>query len=242
MFLPCALLAQGRGPQTSKSTAPADLTGQWVSLITEDWRFRMVTPSEGDYASVPSSTVGRKLADNWDPAKDEAGGLQCKAYGAAGIMRMPTRVRVSWTDDETLKIETDAGTQTRMFYFKEPKSKAGDWQGVSGAAWMIAGGRGSVPGGGNQGAAVPARPVGTLKVVTSKLRPGYLRRNGVPYSDQTVVTEYYDRADQPNGDSYLLVTTVVEDPLYLNQPFITSSHFKKETDLSKWSPSPCVAR
>jgi hypothetical protein len=99
-----------------------------------------------------------------------------------------------------------------------------------------------VPGGGNNGGAAPARPVGTLKVVTTNLKPGYLRRNGVPYSERSTVTEYYDRTDVPNGDSYLVVTTVVEDPLYLNQPFITSSHFKRETDPSKWSPTPCAAR
>ena len=242
LLLQVSIHGQGRGPQTSKGTAPEDFAGQWVSLITEDWRFRMITPPEGDYASVPVSTVGRKIADNWDPAKDEADGLQCKAFGAAGVMRMPGRVRVSWANDETLKIETDAGTQTRMFYFKEPKAKGGDWQGVSQAAWMISGGRGPVPGGGNQGAAVPARPVGTMKVVTTNLKPGYLRRNGVPYSEKTVLTEYYDRTDEPNGDSYLVVTTVVEDPLYLNQPFITSSHFKKENDASKWSPTSCAVR
>lgn len=241
-MLSTLLMGQGRGPQTAKSVAPEDFSGQWVSLVTEDWRFRMIAPPEGDYASVPVSTVGRKIADNWDPAKDEADGLQCKAFGAAGIMRMPGRIRVSWSDDETLKIETDAGTQTRMFYFKEPKSKGDDWQGISQAGWMISGGRGPVPGGGNQGGAVPARPVGTLKVVTTKLKPGYLRRNGVPYSEKTVLTEYYDRTDEPNGDSYLIVTTVVEDPLYLNQPFITSSHFKKETDLSKWNPTSCFVR
>lgn len=242
VLLSNALDAQNRGPQTSKSMAPEDFTGQWVSLVTEDWRYRMITPREGDYASVPVSTAGRKLADNWDPAKDEADGLQCKAYGAPAVMRMPGRIRVSWADDETLKVETDAGTQTRMFYFKEPKGQGGDWQGIAQAAWMISGGRGPVPGGGNQGAAVPARPVGTLKVITTNLKSGYLRRNGVPYSEKTVLTEYYDRTDEPNGDTYLVVTTVVEDPLYLNQPFITSTHFRKEADRTKWNPSPCSAR
>ena len=222
--------------------APEDFTGQWVSLVTEDWRYRMITPIEGDYASVPVNPIGRKLADNWDPAKDEADGLQCKAYGAAAIMRMPTRVRILWTDDETLKIETDAGMQTRVFYFQEPKTRGGDWPGVSRASWMITGGRGPVPGGGNGGGAVPARAVGTLKVTTTQLKPGYLRKNGVPYSDKTVVTEYYDRTDEPNGESFLVVTAVVEDPVYLNQPFITSSHFKKQSDQSGWNPTPCSAR
>jgi hypothetical protein len=244
-LLPCGVSAQGRAgaaARTPKAMAPEDFTGQWVSLVTEDWRFRMITPFEGDYASVPLTPVGRKAADNWDPAKDEADGEQCRAYGAAAIMRMPGRIRIAWADDETLKIETDAGKQTRMLYFKDPKSKGGDWQGVSQAAWMSTGGFGSIPGGGNGGAATPLRAVGTLKVITTKMRSGYLRRNGVPYTDQAIVTEYYDRMDEPDGDSWLVVTTVVEDPVDLNQPFITSSHFKKETDTAKWNPTPCAAK
>ena len=232
----------GRGPQTPRSQAPEDFTGQWVSLVTEDWRFRMITPGPGDYASVPVTPEGRKIADNWDPAKDEVEGLQCKAYGAPAIMRVPGRIRISWVDDRTLKIETDAGMQTRIFSFGAPQSKGGDWQGASEASWMTTFGGGPIPGGGNLGTAQTPRPVGTLKVVTTKLRPGYLRKNGIPYSDKAVLTEYYDRANEPNGDSYLVITTVVEDPLYLNQPFITSSHFKKETEQSGWRPEPCSAR
>src|SRR5262249_46270663 len=95
MFVICpnVVCAQGRGrgpagpPPTPKAAAPVDLTGYWVSIVTEDWRWRMVTPPKGDYASVPLSAEGRKVADAWDPAKDE--GEQCKAYGAPGLMRLP---------------------------------------------------------------------------------------------------------------------------------------------------------
>ena len=93
---------QGRGgptaPPTGRAAAPVDLTGQWVSLITEDWRYRMFTPPKGDYALVPLNARA-KVARRGIPAKDEAAGEQCKAYGAAGIMRMPTRLRISWQDD-----------------------------------------------------------------------------------------------------------------------------------------------
>jgi hypothetical protein len=174
----------GRGPANAKAGAPIDITGQWVSVVTEDWRYRMVTPAKGDYASVPLNAAARKVADAWDPAKDEASGNQCKSYGAAAIMRVPGRIRISWADDETMKVETDAGEQTRMFYFKDPKGSGGDWQGVSSASWdVIGGGRGG-----------PVRG-GSLKVVTTKLKAGYLRKNGVPYSDKTVLTEYYDRTN-----------------------------------------------
>jgi len=119
-----------------------------------------------------------------------------------------------------------------------PSLEVGEYEGYP----VNAAARGPVPGSSAGGAATVARPVGTLKVVTTKMRSGYLRKNGVPYSDKAVVTEYFDRLDQPNGDVYLVVTTVVEDPTYLNQPFITSSHFKKQTDQAGWNPAPCAAR
>jgi len=162
-----------------------------VSLVTEDWCYRMVTPPKSDYSGVPMSPAGRKLADQWDPAKDEPAGQAGKAYGAAALLRMPGRIRISWAAEKTLKLETDAGTQTRLFYFAEPKSKGGDWQGVSQASWETAD-----PGRGRP------MPTGSLKVVTPKLRPGYLRRNGVPYRDKTVVTEYFDRTKEADGESY----------------------------------------
>ena len=226
--------AQGRGgpppgpPPTPKAGALIDLTGYWVSIVTEDWRFRMVTPPKGDYASVPLNAEARKVADAWDPAKDEAAGLQCKAYGAANIMRVPGRVHITWQDDNTLKVEADAGTQTRLFHFGTAEPPAGDagWQGYSTASWE---GR-------------PQFRGGTLKVVTTHLRAGYLRKNGVPYSDKAVLTEYYDRTNEENGDSWLIVTTIVDDPQYLQMPFITSTHFKMERDGSKWDPQPCKAR
>jgi len=78
-------------PPTARAAAPEDLTGYWVSLVTEDWRWRMVTPAKGDYDGVPVNGAGRKVADTWDPAKDEAAGEQCKAYGAPAITRVPGR-------------------------------------------------------------------------------------------------------------------------------------------------------
>ena len=240
VWLTAHLDAQGRGappgpPPTPKAAAPEDLTGYWVSLVTEDWRYRMVTPPKGDYASVPLNPEGRRVADTWDPAKDEAAGLQCKSYGAAALMRVPTRVHITWADDNTLKVETDAGTQTRQFHFGQPQPPSGEagWQGFSIANWEFAGG--------GRGRGGPPRG-GSLKVVTTHLRPGYLRKNGVPYSANAVLTEYYTRTDESDGTSYLIITTMVDDPQYLQQTFVTSTHFKKEPDGAKWSPAPCTAR
>ena len=144
-----------RPPQTPQAQAPIDLTGWWVSVVTEDWRWRMVTPPKGDYASVPINDEARSVADAWDPAKDEREGNACKAYGVAGIMRVPGRLHITWQDETTLKIETDAGTQTRLLHFTPSGESTADvalglraaavppstgersWQGYSIATWEI---------------------------------------------------------------------------------------------------------
>ncbi len=229
---------QGGGPPaappTPRAQSPIDLTGTWVSVVTEDWRWRMMTPPKGDYPSIPLNAEARKIADAWDPARDTAAGEQCRSYGAAAIMRAPGRVRLSWENDATLKVETEAGTQTRRFVFGRPASATGEktWQGTSVANWQFAGG------GGDRGSG-PARG-GSLRVVTTGMRPGYLQKNGVPYSENAVVTEYFNRTSEPNGDQWLLVTTVVQDPRYLTSRFARSSHFKKVAD-TPWTPTACEA-
>jgi len=251
-----SLAAQQPAPGTPRALSPIDLTGNWVSIVTEDWRFRMVTPPKGDYASVPLNGAARQVADKWDPAADEAAGNACKSYGAGNIMRTPGRLHISWQDDTTLKIETDAGQQTRLLHFTGTPGGDPSWQGYSLASWEIAGGNpfggggggrgggGGGGGGGGRGAAgpPPAPRGGSLKVVTTRLKEGYLRKNGVPYSDSAVVTEYFDRHSESNGDEWFTVTTIVDDQKYLAQSFITSTHFKKEPDASKWYPSPCKAK
>ena len=223
----------GRGtPATPQQAAAVDLTGYWVAVITEDWKFRMVTPKKGVYETLTLNAEGRKIGDSWDPAKDEAAGEQCRSYGAANIMRMPTRLRISWQDASTLKIETDAGTQTRLLQFgpaAAPATSEPSWQGRSVAEWQPGPGRGSARG-------------GNLKVVTTGLKPGYVRKNGAPYSAQTTVTEYFDLNTLPNGDQWLTVTTKVDDPLYFTRPYLTSSDFKKLPGPAGWNPTPCSAR
>ena len=215
-------------PQTPRASAPIDVTGYWVPVINEDWRWRMVTPPKGDVASVPLNAEGTKLANAWDPATDGS----CLAYGAAGLMRMPARLHITWENDTTLKIESDAGQQTRRLLFGTPPAPAGkSLQGHSVAQWER-------PGGGGRGGGPPAAG-GHLRVATTSLSGGWLRRNGVPYSDTATMTEYFDRFAAPNGDEWLVVTTIVSDPRYLTQDFITSTHFKREPDEKKWAPTPC---
>jgi hypothetical protein len=222
--------AQGR-PATPRAAAPIDLTGTWVSVVTEDWRWRMRTPPKGDFTSLPLTEAAITVANAWDPARDAAAGEQCRGYGAPAVMRLPGRIRVGWENDTTLNVETEAGTQTRLFRFTrpEPAGKPG-WQGTSVASWEAPGRRGGAPRG------------GSLRVTTTNLRPGYLRKNGVPYSAHARLTEYYTViTDATTKDTWLIVTTMVEDPQYLSVPrFVTSSHFKK-ADGSVWKPTPCKA-
>jgi hypothetical protein len=225
-------------PQPPRAAAPFEITGNWVSIVTEDWRWRMVTPPKGDYTSLTMlNQKGRAAADAWDPATDGS----CKAYGAAALMRMPTRLRIRWESDTVLTLETDAGRQRRSLRFREPNAAAVDpgpptLQGSSTAQWQ----RPAPPIGGVIGApAGPPPSGGSLEVTTTNLLPGWLRRNGVPYSDQASVTEYFDAFESPNGDDWLIVTTIVEDAVYLSDRFVTSSHFKRERDGSKWNPTNC---
>jgi hypothetical protein len=247
-------------PDSARATAPFDPTGVWVSVVTEDWRWRMVTPGKGDVLGIPLNAEGLKIAQAWDYAADAAAGNACKAYGAGGIMRMPTRLRISWQDDDTLKIETDAGQQTKLLFFAPSRPPSGGppgpvdrmgalgpvdrmgprtLQGHAVAEWVdvFTGGRGGRGGGGR--AEGPAYGTGALRVVTTNLRDGYLRKNGVPYSQNATVTEYFDRVPGPDGAQWLVVKTTVADPTYLNQPYLTSSHFMREPDESKWRPGPC---
>lgn len=238
--------APNPAPANPRLDAPVDLTGYWVSIVTEDWRYRMITPDKGDYPGVFLTPEGRRIADSWDPAKDEATGNQCKSYGAGAIMRVPERLHITWDNDTTLRVETDAGKQVRLFHFDstEPaKNEPPSWQGYSVASWEGLRPRGILGPVVATGGA-PARPheEGYLKVITKNLRPGYLRKNGVPYGANAVVEEYFDSFKEPNGDAWLVVTAIVTDPQYLAQSYLTSSHFKKLPDASGWNPTPCEAK
>ena len=235
LALPAALHAQrgGRGapPPAGRDGAALDLTGYWVSFVTEDWKLRMVTPPKGAFDTLPLNPEGRRVGEMWDPARDEAAGEQCRAYGAPGIMRLPGRLHITWQDANTLRVDTDTGTQTRLFHFGAvPAASERSWQGTSLATWEY--------GGGGSGAA----RMGDLKVVTSNLRPGYVRKNGAPYSAKATVTEYYDINTMPNGDQFLTITTEVDDPTYFRSPYITTTDFKKLPNANGWNPTPCSAK
>ena len=267
MFILCGIqpstAAQRGAPQSPQASAPVDLTGNWVSVVSEDWRHRMMTPRIGDFESLPLNGEGRGVANTWDLDQDNANGLQCKAFGVGGIIRQPGRLQITWADEDTLQLNFDAGTQTRLLEFDD-STEPGDeltWQGHSIAEWerpprgrggttraQIGNSTGPIaPGGGGRGTRGGPAPTigsltagGSLKVMTTNFQEGYLRKNGVPYSENASITEHFHRLPtHPNGDNWLLVVTIIEDPTYLTQPFYTSTHFKLEPNGSSFSPTPC---
>ena len=237
--------AQRGGPpapaRTPQQMAPFDPTGYWVALVSDEWRYRMLTPPKGNVDYVPVNAEGRNVANAWDPAKDEASGEQCRAYGAGGVMRLPVRLHVTWSDERTLRMDIDAGTQTRTFHFgaAAPASAENSWQGYSVAEWAGPGFGGG--GFGRAGGGAPPR-FGQLKIVTTHLRPGYLRKNGVPYGATATLTEYFQHLNDDDGSEYLAITSVLDDPQYLAQPWVRTSQFRKQPDAKGWNPTPCSAR
>jgi hypothetical protein len=263
LLVPAFINAQGgrggRGgpPPPAQVAAPIDLTGYWTAVITEDWRVRMLTASKGDFGSgpnaeelpfggqgnIPYNAEGKRLSRNWDPAKDEASGNACAAYGAGGIMRLATHLHISWQDQNTMRMDLDAGNQTRVFYFSAtPPARGPDatapggasseptMQGNSIARWKPLGGTSDWSRGGN------------LEVVTTNLKPGYYWKNGMVYSGKTTLTEHYRVTTEPSGETWLHYLVIAEDPQYLTQPWIVNYHFKKLPDGSKWNPTPCAVR
>lgn len=242
---------------TPQSAGQLDLTGYWVSIVTQDWLYRMVTPEKGDHGSVPLNAAGLKAANEWDAA---LGSASCKAHGAAGVMRLPGRLHISWENASTLRIDLDAGTQTRFLHFAEflPASGFGTsqepmsllrfqappgpptLQGYSIAAWKkVAQVKGLTIVGLNVTPPPTPHQGGALIAMTTNMEAGYLQKNGIPYSADALMTEYFNRIKLPNGDDYLILTSIVEDPMYLSEPFVTSTQFKREVDNSRWSPTPC---
>ena len=209
----------------ARAIAPKDFTGYWVSVVTEHWHLRMLVPPKGEFAMLPLNAEARRIANLWDPAKDKAAGVECKSYGAANIMRVPGRLHIQWASDNVLQLDTDSGTQTRLFQFGSaaPTAEAPQWQGESVAVWKARGGGLS----------------GQLVVNTRRMRPGYLRKNGVPYSQDALLEEYFDTFTEPTGDSWLLVTSIIRDPIYLTQPYTTTTSFKRIPEGSGWDPTPC---
>jgi hypothetical protein len=231
MLIAIPTLAYSQGIAIGRDYAPLDITGNWVSLITDEWQVRMMTPVRGDYRYVPLNEVGQAIADRWDPERDDSVGESCKAYAAPAIMRLPSRLRISWQDDVTLRVDIDTGTQTRLFHFGEFSEEPPSWQGSSVAVWEPSG----------DAAAVTDDPSTALRVDTTNLRSGYLQKNGVPFSENTYMTEYFSLLSTDDGTQYLIVQIFVDDPTYLTDHWVRTATFRREMNDESWNQTPCTA-
>jgi hypothetical protein len=232
-----ALAQPPPGPPDTRSPrerASIDVTGQWVAVVNEDWRWRMVTPPVGDTASLPVNERARAAAAAWDLERDRVEGALCKAFAGPGLMRQPTRIRIDWEDGDTLKLEFDAGRQVRRFEFVPRPPAERSLQGYSEAQWFR-----QTQSRGVFGARTPPEG-GSLVVRTAQLTGGYLRPNGVPFSERATVKEFFNTFTLPgDAGAWLVVTTVVSDPEYLTTELVMSTQFKKEASRGAWNPRPC---
>ena len=226
------------GSAPGRVEAPIDLIGTWVSIVSEDWRWRMTTPLIGDFANIPENEAAREVAMAWTPESNA--GNECIAYGAPGIMHRPGRIKIDWEDDLTLKMEFDAGMQTRMFYFDETVTPgAPSRQGHTLAKWEDAPAPSTFNGlriGQTPRVGITTR---SMEALTTNIVSGYLRKNGMPHSDNVIMTEYFDVFETPAGVTWFVDTIIVDDPAYLVEPWVTTMHFMKEPDDSKWNPQDC---
>ena len=219
--------------RSARERAPIDLTGQWVAVVSEDWRWRMVTPPVGDAASIPLNAKGRAATAAWDYERDRREGNFCRPYGPPGLIRQPTRLRIDWEDADTLRLEFDAGRQTRHLRFKPQPPGAPSLQGDSAAQWFRQPRARRVRGAN----AEDRRSAARAHDPTDGRIPA---ANGVPYSEHATVKEFFNTFTLPDDNgTWLVVTTVVNDPEYLSTDLLLSTQFKKETGRSGWNPRPC---
>jgi hypothetical protein len=227
-----------RARPTARARAPFDITGYWVSLVTQNWRYRMIVPGHGDYAGIPMNAKAKQFADAWQPSADVAAGKQCEAYGAPALMQDPERLHIVWQDDQTLRVDTDEGMQTRLLHFGPAASSSAasqpSLQGDSRARWAVSAVANSL----NRATEPGAQLFGSLVVNTGHLMPGLLRKNGIPYGAGAKLSEYW-KLHGMGARQWLLISSKLTDPEYLAGPYVFDSIFQKEPDGSKWAPSPC---
>lgn len=198
------------------NAAPQDLSGYWEPLIMEDYELRMHGAKKGDYGGIDLNDAARAVADKYMPDVDEDRLIpgKCGQYGPPRIMFTNTRLHIT-QDDRVITMELETGGRIRQFYLDNRKWPGGElqWQGHSIAY--------------EDGRSM-------LTVITRHMHPGLLRSNGIPYSDKAVLTEHYTR----HGD-YFTVILAVEDPEYLESPFVTSTSFHRISRPDDWQMGSC---
>lgn len=200
--------------------APAQvlLSGDWLSLIHEDQPERLQGPDLGDYLGIPINEAARLRADSWDASRLTLQEHQCRVHVSPYIYFGPLQVRI-WEekDPETqqviaLKNYISTYEQTRTIWMDNrphPSEYAPHtFMGFSTGKWL-----GDV-----------------LTVETTHIKQGWLRRNGLPQSDQATMTEHFFRHDQ-----YLTHMTILRDPVYLTEPLVKTQTFRMaDRDPGNW--------
>jgi hypothetical protein len=202
--------------------AQLDPTGEWAPRLHEDDAERGGGPSLGDYLGLPINAAARLRADAWDASQLTIPENQCRPIRDVYPPRGNSRIRI-WK-------EVDAPTQTILAYHMllswmtqerlvymdgraHPAAYAAHtWQGFSTGKWE-----------GNM-----------LSATTTHLKPGWVRRNGVPRSENATLVEHWIR----HGDDGLTLVSIMNDPVYLTEPFIQTSNFVLDSQ-QKIDPFPC---
>jgi hypothetical protein len=217
IILACALVT-ALTPRAA--AAQSELTGKWRGLFHEDYDHRIPGPELGDYTGIPLNEAGRLKARTWDASILSQPEQQARPHPAQYSMRGPASLRISEVvDPQTYRVVAYTiaglfGNADRTIWMDgrpHPSPRAAHtWNGFSTGEWI---GR-------------------TLKVTTTHLKAAFLQRNGVPSSVQTRMTELISR-----HGNYLLNTTIVEDPVYLDEPFVRTTNFLWDPDLTIAPPS-----
>jgi hypothetical protein len=202
------------------ATAQIDFSGEWSPRFHEDQPERVPGPELGDYLGLPINDAARMRAQTWDASVQTLPEWQCRPHSADYIWRGPSPLRISKeVDPVTRQITAFHAEWLRSvdnpIYLdgraQPPEYQAHTWGGFATGKW-----EGDM-----------------LTVTVTHLKEGYIRRNGVPRSDLATVTEHWMR-----HGNYLTIVTIVNDPVYLTEPFIRSTDY--ELDLRQQIPPyPC---
>ena len=196
--------------------AQVDFSGEWAPRFHEDQPERVPGPELGDYLGLPINEAARTRAYSWEASLLTLPEWQCRPHSADYIWRGPSPVRI-WKEINPVTRQVTAfhaewlRSIDRPIYLDgrphPPEEAVHTWAGFSTAKW-----EGDM-----------------LTIFTDQLKEGYVRRNGVPRSDQATLMEHWMR----HGD-FLTVVTIVADPVYLTEPFIRSTDY--QLDLHQQNP------
>ena len=204
--------------------AQVDLSGTWATRNHEDWMERWPGPDVGDFTGLPinEDAVARALA--YSPSQLALPERQCLYYGPTYTVIGPFGLRI-WSESEPVDGRviswhmSGAVDKTPRTIWMDGRphpspNAVKTFRGFSTGRW--------------EG--------DTLIVTTTHMKAGPLRRNGVPHSDQTVMTEFISRYDDK-----LTILAIIDDPVYMEEPHVISRTWQEDADtVVPVYPAPCT--